>query len=431
MRRCVPILIVVALFTLNGCAVKNKPVTVTVFGDVNRVFETDNTGFGSLDSFHQRYPDIKVEVISEYNEWEILQKTRGMLSDKSQRESAPDVIEMPGSWIGELAASGLLLPLDDWYESLSVEERTDYLPPLLTSYRSDGKLYGMPALVGMQYLYGRKDLFKGRPLPKTLNDLIVMSRTLHKESDIQGLIFPSEGVHLATFYYTLYKIALQTCDIPVVRRKAHMLAYQALKILVEENQPDLDKFSHSVSEGEFRSGRAAMSINGNYVWYLLHQSEKVGFPVGPQKVTTGLLPGIDHAAVPRDFIWSRGYAINAATKHPEKALQVLKHLTSAEMGFSRLRDRFILPARKSVAVYGASLPAMQPEAVKVFYKEDVGAAAPVALEEISESPARWRESVERVVQILRDALKNGTTAPEVADAMMALEEGTTNLEGDE
>jgi ABC-type glycerol-3-phosphate transport system substrate-binding protein len=423
MKRFIPVVLLFGFFCICGCAAQHQsPVTVKVFGDVNRVFETDSDALGSIPYFQQQHPYIRIETIAEYNEWEILQKTRAMLVDPQQRKMAPDIIEMPGSWIGEFASQGMLLPLDKWFSELPVEDRTDFIPQLLTSYKSDGKLYGVPALVGMQYLYARKDLLAGEKLPQTLNDLIYLSRKLHSSSGLQGFIFPSEGVHLSKFYYTLFKIAQSTCDSQLSRRKAHMLAYETLRVLVTENQSDYEKFSHAVSEGDFRSGRAALSINGNYVWFLLHQSHDVGFPIGPELVTTGQLPGIDYAAAPRDFIWSRGYAINAATQHPEEALQVLKFLTSTEMSYARLRDRFILPARKSAAVYGTPLPAMQPEAVQIFYAQDKG-KSPKALEEITESPVKWRESVEAIGTLLREALEKNMSAADFADAMLQLEKG--------
>ncbi len=408
-----------ALFCLLvGCATKSaqdEPVTLRVFGDVNRVLNLEETGPGTLAEFHSLYPGIRVEVVAEHNEWRILHQSIDMLD--GQPSNAPDIIEMPGSWVAEFASKDQLLPLDDWFAKLPSPDRKDYVPALLKSYSYKKHLYGLPSLIGIQYLYGRKEFLPETGLPTTLDGLLTLSRDIRKTHGIQGVIFPSEGIHLAKFYHTLLMIELANTT-SNDRLTAHTRAYAAFSALVRENQPDYEKYSHAVAEGEFRSGRAGLSINGNYVWYLLSRSRQVGFPVVPEDVTVGYLPVANIDVEPVNYIWTRGYVINANTKHPKEARLLLEYLTSTQSQFRRLRDRYILPARTSVAFYGASLPGMHPVPAKALYK--AGEDAP-SFKKVNESPPGWKQSTESIQRLLETALASGMTPAEVAGRMTLIE----------
>jgi len=408
----------ILLCSFLGCATKSAqdtPVTLKVFGDVNRVLNSEKTGPGSLAEFHSLYPGIRVEVTAEHNEWRILHQSIEMLG--TQSADAPDIIEMPGSWVAEFASKKQLLPLDDWFAKFPVPERKDFVAALLKSYSYEESLYGLPSLIGIQYLYGRKELLPKSGLPTTLEGLIALSRTIQKDHGIQGIIFPSQGIHMAKFYHTLLMIELaNTTDND--RLLAHTRAYQTFSILIRENQPDYEKFSHAVAEGEFRSGRAGLSINGNYVWYLLSRSKKAGFPIVPEDVAVGYLPVADIDIEPVNYIWTRGYVINARTKHPNKARLLLEYLTSTQSQFRRLNDRYILPARTSAAFYGASLPGMRPPPAKALYK--AGEDAP-SFTRLNESPPGWKHSTESIQRLLETALASGMTPAEVAGRMTIIE----------
>ncbi|NDV19256.1 extracellular solute-binding protein [Pseudodesulfovibrio sp. JC047] len=406
------------LCALIGCATTSTPqgpVTLTVFGDVNRVLDPQATGPGSINEFHALYPGIQVDVIASSDEWNILHHATKVL--QSETETGPDIIEMPGSWVAEFAAKGQLLPLNDWFETLPAADRKDFMPKLLTAYSYQCQLYGLPSLIGIQYLYGRTDLLPKTGLPTTVKGLIEVSRSIQKEHGIQGVIFPSKGAQLAKFYYALFMIEL--ANIPDKDRVlAHTRAYTNFSTLIRENQPDPEKYSHAIAEGEFRSGKAGLSINGNYVWYLLSQSKEVGFPVVPEDVTVGWLPVAHTDIPPVNAIWTRGYVINAKTHSPKEAQLLLDYLTSTQSQFRRLQDRYILPARTSAAFYGAALPGMLPAPAKALYK--AGEDAP-PIKQLNESPAGWQRSTEAIHRLLTIALTTGMTPAEVAGRMTILE----------
>lgn len=411
------------LILVAGCAKLPAPenqITLTVYGDVNRVFEHNSTGIGSINDFMEIHPEIKVKLIPEYSEWTIHNDALRLLRDPNAEQ--PDIIEMPGSWAASFAKEGLLLPIGKWYDQLPRRERMDFLEPAVTGYKTGDELYGLPALIGVQYLYGRKDLLPESGLPQTLEELVAATRYINKEHKIQGLIFPSKGLNLYKFYYTLLQIVLDGQE-EEDRLAAHIAACKTFKILVQENQPDYEKFDHVVAEGEFRSGRAGMSINGNYVWYLLSLSKEVGFPVQPEHVTVGFLPMLGLEVHRVNHIWTRGYAINKRTKYPQQALELLHHLTSERADFMRLKNKYILPARKSAKQYGENLPGMAPEPARALYVHSKG--EPGALK-LNKSPENWYDTANRMLELLKIALKTDMETLTVARKMLEIEKGATN-----
>jgi len=424
-RRMLP-LFVALLFLLSGCFVnlnphspKEKKVTLRILGDVNRIFDPKAEGLGTLRDFERQWPGIKVKPIIEYDEARIYRIARERLSDPHKAFRGPDIIEVPGSWVAEFARDGLILPIGDWFKSLPRKEQHDFYPPLLTSYTYEGELYGLPALVGVQLLYGRKDLLPSGKLPKTIDELVFMAEEIQKEKKVRGFIFPSIGSALKEFYLTLFKIYLQDQGgDETARREAHIKAYRTLATLVYKYQKEYRKYDYAVAEGEFRSGKVAFSINGNYVWYLLSRSKKVGFPIGQEEVVTRFLPCARKDGARRNFIWTRGYVINAHTRYPKEAKKLLRFLCSTEASFWRLRERYILPTRRTVAVYGAHLPAMAPPPVQALYakRESLGGVG-----KISRPSPRWHEVSQAMTILLQKALDNSFSAEAFADQMIEIE----------
>ncbi len=412
------LIFIAAFIVISGCAkspTPENPAILTIYGDINRVFEKNSTEIGSLTDFMEIHPEIKVKVIPEYDEWAIHEESLKTMNDPKAEQ--PDIIEMPGSWIAAFAKEDLLLPVESWFEDLPPQDRKDFLQPLVTGYKYKGELYGLPALIGIQYLYGRKDLLPESGLPKTLDELVSTSRFIKEKHDLQGLIFPSNGMNLYKFYYTLLQITLDDQKFNN-KRDAHAYAFKIFATLIKENQPDYEKFDHVVAEGEFRSGRAGMSINGNYVWYLLSLSKEAGFPVRPKHVTVGFLPTLTPESSRTEHIWTRGYAINKKTKYPRQALELLHHLTSERADFFRLKNKYILPARKSAATYGESLPGMAPKPARELYVKTT--ADPVAIQ-VNESPDNWYATAQKTLELLKKALATDMTSLEFTEKMMIIE----------
>lgn len=417
--RLYPCLIATAVFIiLSGCAkspTPEPPVELTVYGDINRVFENDSQDIGSISDFMSIHPEIKVKVIPEYDEWTLHEQALKILRDPKAEQ--PDLIEMPGSWVAAFAQEGLLLPISSWFKDLPARERKDFLQPLVTGYKYGEDLYGLPSLIGLQYLYGRKDLLPESGLPQTLEDLVTTSRYIKKKHNIQGIIFPSKGLNLYKFYYTLLQI-VQDGQETEDTLQAHIAAYKTFSVLVKENQPDYEKFDHAVAEGEFRSGRAGLSINGNYVWYLLSLSKEVGFPIRTEHVSATFLPMLKPTDRRKNHIWSRGFVINKRTKHPEQALELLHHLTSERADFFRLKNKYILPARKSAALYGKTLPGMAPLPAYALYDKSTDGSGVI---KVNESPTGWYNTANKMLELLKTALATDMSPEDVAEKMIQIE----------
>lgn len=397
-----------------------EPVTLRIYGDVNRVLEGGGKGPGTLSRFMERNRDIRVEIDSEYDEWAIYNNALSRLSGP-EAASVPDIIEMPGSWIAEFAAKELLLPVTDWFAGLPEEEQSDFYPRFLKTFTYQNTLYGLPSMTGTLLLYGRKTYLGEGALPETLEEMIRQARRITAaHPEVRGFITPTIGAAVTEFYRTLLEMYEAGMPDPQNRRRvAHILAYRTLRFLIRTHQPDYKTVDYAVSEGEFRSGRVAFSINGNYVWFLMSRSEKDGFPLRPADVRVGPVPRSAtalHPLPPRT--WTRGYVINARTKHPVKARKLLRFLASRNAAFGRLKERYILPVRESVAFFGSDLPAMQPLPIRNLYADTTGLADDTT---VPEGTPDWQETAGRMTRLIREALDTDMPAETFADAMLALE----------
>jgi len=141
----------------------------------------DNTGGGptadcivktAIDPYNAK-GGTQVEATLQANSWDA---TRTALAGGA----GPDVVTTPGpSFALELAKAGQLVALDDiatqkgWSQS--------FVPWALDLGKVDGKLYSIPNEVETLVLYYNKTLFeeKGWSPPKTLDELMTLSQTIH------------------------------------------------------------------------------------------------------------------------------------------------------------------------------------------------------------------------------------------------------------
>ena len=98
--------------------------------------------------------------------------------------SAPDIIEIQNGWNIPMAATGTLLPLDDFYAKNKIDQ-ADFVKAALDLSRNEGKVYGVPYRVEAHAVYYNKGAYKEAGLdpakpPKTWAELIEVSRKLTK-----------------------------------------------------------------------------------------------------------------------------------------------------------------------------------------------------------------------------------------------------------
>jgi multiple sugar transport system substrate-binding protein len=270
----------------------------------------------------------------------------------SSRSEEVDVLNLDVIWTPEFAAAGWILPLDDFLAEGSLDW-ADFLPAGLACSRYRGKLFALPWYVDAGLLYYRRDLYDalGLPPPRTFADLHKVRALKDKFGLPYGFLFPGQT------YEGLVCVVLEflwsnggevfdgqgrlVLDSPPNR--------QALALLVDliyrqhVSPLAVATFLEEDCRYAFQEGYAALMRNWPYAYALMEQ------PGSPVKGKFALLPPL-HGPKERPVAVLGGgaLAVNALSRHPQEAMQLLRFLLKPE----NLRDRALalgmLPPLKSL-----------------------------------------------------------------------------------
>lgn len=142
---------------------------------------------------------IQIEVIP----WDsYLQKLTTDISSGDQ----PDLAIVPTTWVSDLAADGLLEPLD----ALATPEfKSKFIPAFLMPATVEGRLLGLPAAASARAMLVNVELLRRAeaPEPKTWDALEVAARRVAALPNTYGFGLPGKEVEVDTyFYYVLWAL---------------------------------------------------------------------------------------------------------------------------------------------------------------------------------------------------------------------------------
>ncbi len=140
---------------------------------------------------------IQVEVIP----WDsYLQKLTTDISSGDQ----PDIAIFPTMWVSDLAADGLLEPLDPL---ATPAFKSTFIPAFLVPASVNGRLLGLPAAASARAMLVNTDLLDkaGVPAPKTWDELRTAAKAISALPNTYGFGLPGKEVEVDTyFYYALW-----------------------------------------------------------------------------------------------------------------------------------------------------------------------------------------------------------------------------------
>ncbi len=330
--RALPVLC--ALLLAIGCASRQRePGTTLVFpgsavGAEARLVERQ------IARFERAHPGIHV----------VVQPTPDAADQRHQlyvqwlnaHAGTPDVLSLDVVWTPELAAAGWLQPLDRFHP-----ETGDFFDAPLVASRWRGKLYAMPWFVDVGMLYYRTDVFPRAPA--TLDELRRDAIAARRRGFADGFVWQGaryEG--LVTGFQEILggfggRIADDRGNI-VVDSPAGVRALDFMRGLVgPASSRRVLGFHEEQARFAFSDGRAALMRNWPYARRLIKDQPfaVAPMPAGPGGEPTAALGG----AV---------LAVNASSRHPAEAWQLVKFLTAPEQMRERRDVAGELPARRSL-----------------------------------------------------------------------------------
>jgi raffinose/stachyose/melibiose transport system substrate-binding protein len=125
-----------------------------------------------MDGFNSTSTTARVEIVEQPEAWD---QTRTAVAGGG----GPDIIISPGpSFVYEMAAANLILPLDEYASSMGWNE--SFVPWALSLGSVDGTLYSLPSEFESLILYYNKTLFEanGWTAPTTIDELMALSEEI-------------------------------------------------------------------------------------------------------------------------------------------------------------------------------------------------------------------------------------------------------------
>ncbi|MFC5651224.1 ABC transporter substrate-binding protein [Paenibacillus solisilvae] len=319
--------------TSSDSVAKGGKVKVVVWGLDPMAIGSGNKDM--IDEFNKSHPNI--ELVTQampgsagYDTQDLSKLTAAIAAG-----SPPDVVNLNGPFIMEVASRGILMPLDDMIKSSDLD-LSKFYEYTVKQMSFKGHVWGLPGGMDDRILYYNKDMFKQAGLdpntpPKTWDELLDYSKKLtvmNGDSYEQIGFIPNFG----NSWLYLYAIQNNGKFLDDEGKKVLLNSpenVEALEFMVKGydilgGAQKLNAYSSSFQSGAndpFLSGKVAMVINGNWALTdLLRFAPNLNFGVAMPPTPTG-----------GDFkTWSGGWAwgVPKGTKHPQEAFEVTKWLTT-------------------------------------------------------------------------------------------------------
>ena len=333
--------------TVPGCDTAPAKRTLTLW---HQLTPRDRTLLEQrVEAFEQTDPNVSVRVL--YKETEEL---RSGFQAAALAGIGPDLIHGPTDVLGAFHAMGILQDLNAW---LPQAERARYVPQALTFIDDETddappQLLQIPDRFGNHLALIYNQDFVESP-PQTTEELIELARrnTLDQDKDGRneryGLVWNFVEPFFAVPFVTGYGGWVfddSGGPVPELDTPQHVAAYDFILSLRDEHQVVPRNCDYETADSLFKSGKAAMIINGDWSWADYLSAEGIRAAVAP-------LPVVDATGKPMaPMISPKGYSLNAFVneRSAADARRFVEFMTSQETQEFYMREGFILPSLQSL-----------------------------------------------------------------------------------
>jgi len=391
--------------------VSKEPVTVTV---AYWAVEAHMVGMNQVvDAFNAAHPDITMEVlvppVGEY-----FQKLLSMYAGGE----GPDILYTPGYWFPTALSKNVVRDVDEYIQRDGWN--TDmYYSVVLDSFKSDGKVYGVPWVWATNHIFWNKTLFDELGVEYPATSLDDDSWTWDKFVEVsKQLTTVDDSGAPATFGFNLPIKHWSWPRILTWENGGGILSEDMKQCIVNHPESvealqwavDLQRVHGvlpTVAGGvgtdipNFQTGKIGMDLTAAPVisawWDLDFEWDVAHNPIGPEGQSCTLSP--------------EAFVMAKDCEHPDEAWEVLKFLGSAEAQEIQARNMRSMPAVVSVAEGDTFLPADKPP----MHKEVLWETLEYAREPVY--PPFWGELRTIIANEIEPAFYEGKDVQAAADAM--------------
>ena len=311
--------------------IKSSILLITVFSvlysktDINiwhqMLYENRKVLREVCDDYEKQNLDIRINLT--YRETEEL---RSSFQAASMGGSGPELIYGPSDQVGPFSVMEIIQPLDALFPQ-------DYFNQFVDNavVKSDNKIWMVGDVVGnhLMLIYNKKLL--SIP-PMNTDQLIKIGKQMTVDRDGDGKVDQYGLVwnYTEPFFYVPWlggfgEWLLTDDNHPNLNTEGNIKGFQFIKSLRDEHKIIPKECDYEIANAMFKSGDAAMIINGDWSWGDYNGVVDFGISRIPMVSETGRWPS--------PLVSTKGYSINANTmgdklKH---TIDLMMYLTSAEI----------------------------------------------------------------------------------------------------
>ncbi len=306
-----------------------------------------------LAGFEAQHPNIKVKYIELPTPNNSTEVHTYLVNALNAKNGEPDVFTQDCIWIPEFGGAKLAMELDQF---ISAEDKAAYYPGLIETCTWDGKMVAWPWFVDGGFLYYRKDLLEKHNLkpPQSWEELTnAATEIVGKEGkpDLQGFLWQAKQAEVLVcdwveFLGSAGGSTLTDLKVTInddAGNKALQLMYDTIHTSKITPEAVLT-YDEEPSRRPFTSGNAVFLRNWSYVYALAQD------PKESKVVNQVMFEPLPHFPEGKSTAALGGYqfGMNASTKHPKEAWQLMQFLSSPESQKSYALEIAVAPTRPAV-----------------------------------------------------------------------------------
>jgi multiple sugar transport system substrate-binding protein len=297
-------------------------------------------------AFEKLHPGIK--IVQSDKSWNMI---REILYASFSTGRGPDVVNTHANYAAEFGEAGHYYPINKFPDFEQV--RKWFIPELMEATKYKGNYYGLPSSGIAFALVCNKAMFdaEGIKPPKTWSQFREAARRLTKDLDGDGNAdqygFVLMGGDKGGFAYRLvpfmYKagVDFMSDDIRTVTFNSSA-GIATLKLFADMYQvdhsitPGFLAYGHTESNDMFCGKRAAMCIEGSWVWGIVREKDpSMDLYIVPVPVPDEMIDRYETAPTLQDMVM---YSVNAHTENPDSAWEFVKYLRNEEADMAWVRE---------------------------------------------------------------------------------------------
>ena len=273
------------------------------------------------DDYEKVHPNIKINLT--YRETEEL---RSSYQAAAMGGSGPELIYGPSDQVGPFSVMGIITPLDELFSSSYFNGFVDN-----ALVKSNEKIWMVGDVVGnhLMLIYNKRLIASP---PENTNDLIRLGKKLTVDINGDGKIDQYGLVWNFTepFFYVPWlggfgEWLLNDDNSPNLNTEANVKGFEFIKSLRDDHGIIPKECDYEIANAMFKTGRAAMIINGDWSWGDYIDVVDFGIARLPKVSETGNWPS--------PLISTKGYSINVNTSGKKliETKKLMKYLTSSKI----------------------------------------------------------------------------------------------------